>query len=199
MTALVGYLSARRGADGLLAGGFQFGDWLDPDAPGDRPHEAKTSADYLANAFFAHSARILSAACEVLGEPDAARRYAELAAEVARSTWDRWREHALSTQTGCAVALELGAQGPVAIARVLRVLDEGALPHPALELLRVEEPVVAALALARARGTRGGRHGQPEPGGALEQPADQRALPHARGTRDDEDGRSCRRAGHPAG
>ena len=53
------YLQGRRQEDGLLGGEFQFGDWLDPDAPGDRPHEAKTSSDYLANAFFAHSARLV--------------------------------------------------------------------------------------------------------------------------------------------
>src|SRR4029079_14336899 len=55
MRALVRYPQGRRQDDGLLGGEFQFGDWLDPDAPGDRPHEAKTSSDYLANAFFAHS------------------------------------------------------------------------------------------------------------------------------------------------
>src|SRR5205823_1296869 len=78
------------------------------DAPGDRPHETKTSSDFLANAYFSHSARIVSRVCEVLGDAAQARVYAELAGEVARLTWARWRDHALTTQTGCAVALELG-------------------------------------------------------------------------------------------
>ena len=34
-------LMRRRGSDGLLVPSFQFGDWLDPDAPPDRPWEAK--------------------------------------------------------------------------------------------------------------------------------------------------------------
>jgi alpha-L-rhamnosidase len=108
MVAHVGYLQGRRHEDGLLGGEFQFGDWLDPDAPPGRAHEAKASSDYLANAFFAHSARIASRACDVLGKPDDARRYDDLADEVAGLAWKRWRDHAVTTQTGCAVALELG-------------------------------------------------------------------------------------------
>jgi alpha-L-rhamnosidase len=108
MVAHLAFLQDRRHDDGLLGGEFQFGDWLDPDAPGDRPQEAKTSGDYLANAFFAHSARIVAEVSRVLGDPAEARRYDELAAEIADLTWKRWRDHALTTQTGCAVAIELG-------------------------------------------------------------------------------------------
>jgi alpha-L-rhamnosidase len=69
---------------------------------------AKTSSDYLANAFLAHSARIVAEVSQVLGDADGAESYAALADDVGALTWDRWREHALTTQTGCAVALELG-------------------------------------------------------------------------------------------
>ena len=58
--------------DGLLVPGTQFGDWLDPDAPVARPWEAKADSDYLANAFFAHSARLVADAAEVLGDRSAA-------------------------------------------------------------------------------------------------------------------------------
>ncbi len=122
MRALVGYLQDRRQDDGLLGGEFQFGDWLDPDAPGDRPHEAKTSSDYLANAFLAHSARLVARAATVLGDPEQARTYAAVADDVAARTWARWREHALTTQTGCAVALELGIAPAGAEAEVGRAL-----------------------------------------------------------------------------
>ena len=60
--------SARRGADGLLEPGPQFGDWLDPDAPPDRPWLAKADGDFLANAFFARSARLVADAADGLGE-----------------------------------------------------------------------------------------------------------------------------------
>jgi alpha-L-rhamnosidase len=122
MRALVSHLQGRRQEDGLLGGEFQFGDWLDPDAPGDRPHEAKTTTDYLANAFFAHSARLVARAATVLGDTEVARAHAAIADDVATLTWARWREHALTTQTGCAVALELGIAPPDAQAEVGRAL-----------------------------------------------------------------------------
>jgi alpha-L-rhamnosidase len=107
MRRWVDSLAARRGDDGLLPDEFQFGDWLDPDAPSDQPWLAKADSRFLANAFFAHSARLLGDAAIVLGEAGLARESTALADAVARVTWDRWREHALTTQTGCAVALEL--------------------------------------------------------------------------------------------
>ncbi len=55
MVRWVATLSSKRHADGLLGGEFQFGDWLDPDAPAAEPWKAKTDGDFLANAFFAHS------------------------------------------------------------------------------------------------------------------------------------------------
>ena len=51
---------------------FQYGDWLDPDAPAARPWEAKVSSDYVANAFYVHSARLLARAERLVG--DAGRR-----------------------------------------------------------------------------------------------------------------------------
>ena len=80
MVRWVATLSSKRRADGLLGGEFQFGDWLDPDAPAAEPWKAKTEGDFLANAFFAHSARLTARAAAVLGlstvatEHDATRR-----------------------------------------------------------------------------------------------------------------------------
>ncbi len=106
MKAWVDSLAARAEADGLLGSSMQFGDWLDPDAPAERPWEAKTDSDFLANAFFAHSSRLLAEAASLVGEPDTVSKYSALAAEVASATWSRWADHASTTQTGCAVALE---------------------------------------------------------------------------------------------
>jgi alpha-L-rhamnosidase len=129
MKAHVRYLKAKRHDDGLLGGEFQFGDWLDPDAPPGRAHEAKASSDYLANAFFSYSARLVARAGRVVDDPEAAR-YEELADDVARLTWDRWREHAATTQTGAAVAVELAIAPPeeherigAALARLVRDAD----------------------------------------------------------------------------
>ena len=112
MRSWVESLVARRGEDGLLGPSAQFGDWLDPDAPPDRPWEAKVDSDLLANAFFAESARLTAAAARLLGDEESASRYGALAAEVADLTWRRWREHAITTQTGAAAVLRLGVAPP---------------------------------------------------------------------------------------
>ena len=51
-------VGAARATTACLVPTPQFGDWLDPDAPPDRPWEAKADSDLLANAFFVHSARL---------------------------------------------------------------------------------------------------------------------------------------------
>jgi alpha-L-rhamnosidase len=107
MVDVVTYLLPRRDADGYLGGEFQFGDWLDPDAPGDQPQKAKCDCDYLANAFLSHSARLVAKAAAVLGRDDLVATYTGTADETAARTWARWADHAQTTQTGCAVALQL--------------------------------------------------------------------------------------------
>ena len=65
--------------------------------------------------------------------------------------------------------LDLGAQRPVAVAAVGGVLEEVTVPGPAIELLAVEEVVVAAVHLALARLARGRRDRQLELGHAPQQ------------------------------
>jgi alpha-L-rhamnosidase len=125
MTAWVDSLSARRGRDGLIEPGFQFGDWLDPDAPPARPWEAKADSQFLANAFFVQSARLAAEAGEVIGaQPDLVERLAELASEVATLTWDRWSDHIRETQTGCAIALRFDLVPDVERTAVVNALGE---------------------------------------------------------------------------
>jgi alpha-L-rhamnosidase len=100
-------LIQRRAPNGLLPEAMQFGDWLDPDAPSDRPWEAKADSTFLANAFFSHSAGLLADAAEVTSRPeDLVSTYRAVAEEVARLTWERWRGHITETQTGCAAAIQ---------------------------------------------------------------------------------------------
>ncbi len=101
-------LEARRGPDGLLPSAMQFGDWLDPDAPSDRPWEAKADSTYIANAFLVHSARLTADAARATGATALEAHARSVADDVAPATWGRWRDHAVTTQTGCAVALQLG-------------------------------------------------------------------------------------------
>ncbi|MFK4834687.1 family 78 glycoside hydrolase catalytic domain [Microbacterium sp. ZW T2_14] len=109
MRRWVDHLTRRAGDDVVLApGDYQFGDWLDPDAPGERPWEAKVSSDFVSNAFYAHSARLLARAERILGDAVTADRYDTLADRVGAATFERWGEEAVLTQSGAAIALEFG-------------------------------------------------------------------------------------------
>ncbi len=108
MRSHVRSLVHRQGADGLLEPAMQFGDWLDPDAPADRPAEAKADPTFLANAFFAHSASLVADAARVLCRPDVEEEHRSIAERVSQAAWRRWRDHAVTNQTGCAIALRFG-------------------------------------------------------------------------------------------
>jgi alpha-L-rhamnosidase len=62
--------------------GFQFGDWLDPSAPPERPGDAKTDPAIIATASFAHSAELVGKAAGLLGRPADQARYGALAEDV---------------------------------------------------------------------------------------------------------------------
>ena len=87
---------------------FQFSDWLDPDAPGDRPWLAKVNEDFVTNAFYARSARLAARVERLLGDQSLADEYDVLADTVAAEAWHRWGSTARETQTGAALALEFG-------------------------------------------------------------------------------------------
>src|SRR5207245_1768207 len=83
-------------------------------------------------------------------------------------------------------ALELGAQRPVAIARVRRVLDEVARGDAVLELARGEEVIRDPVPLARPRWPGRRRDRQLERRDPVEQRPDQGALADAGGAGDHE-------------
>ena len=82
MRGWVDHLDRAAGESHLWRGGFQFGDWLDPDAPPHNAFVAKVDADIVATACFARCTRVLAQACEVLGEAELASRYGTLADQV---------------------------------------------------------------------------------------------------------------------
>ena len=83
---------------------FQFGDWLDPDAPTAEPWKAKAKFDVVATAYAVRSSDLVARALETLGRD--ASPYEQRAANI-RDAWYRtFDDAALTTQTGCALALE---------------------------------------------------------------------------------------------
>ena len=82
MRAWVDRMTALAGPGLLWAGGFQFGDWLDPTAPPADPFRAKADPDVIATAHLARSAEVVAQAALAIGDGDVAREYGELAERV---------------------------------------------------------------------------------------------------------------------
>jgi alpha-L-rhamnosidase len=106
MRRWVDYVEGILDADGTWSGYMQLGDWLDPNAPTDEPFKAVTDSGYVATCFVAHSARLVAATARELGHKADAERYAALGDRTAEVAWTKWHEHARTTQTGCALAIE---------------------------------------------------------------------------------------------
>jgi alpha-L-rhamnosidase len=70
----------------LWEGGFQFGDWVDPDAPPDQPAKAKADPDLVASACLFRSAETLARHALVLERTEDAAHYAVVAEKV-RQAW----------------------------------------------------------------------------------------------------------------
>lgn len=85
MRAWVDQLLEIAGERCLWEGDFQFGDWLDPDAPPNDPGKAKTDPDLVASAYLFRSTQLLARAAEALGHADDAAHYGSRAEEVRRA------------------------------------------------------------------------------------------------------------------
>ena len=105
MKAWVSYASGRAGDKRLWTDDFQFGDWLDPDAPPAEPWKAKAPGDYVATAYLAESARILGDVAALLDRPDDAASFSKLARSVREAMWEAWPELPFASQTAAALAL----------------------------------------------------------------------------------------------
>jgi alpha-L-rhamnosidase len=66
--------------NGRWDSGFQFGDWLDPAAPPDRPDAARTDSSIVATAYLVRSATVLAGFAELLGEHSDADEFRSVAA-----------------------------------------------------------------------------------------------------------------------
>ena len=112
MKAWVDQLLEIAGDRNLWEGGFQFGDWVDPDAPPDLPGKAKVDSDLVASAYLYRSTSLLARAAGLLGRAEDAARYAARAERV-RQAW--LAEYVTAAgrilsdaQTAYALAIEFG-------------------------------------------------------------------------------------------
>ncbi|WP_308192275.1 alpha-L-rhamnosidase C-terminal domain-containing protein [Curtobacterium flaccumfaciens] len=81
-TAFVRDVAGRLDTDGLWSSGFQYGDWLDPDAPDGNPAGGKTDRHLVASAYFAKVAREMADTAAVLGHSEDEAEFRRLAARV---------------------------------------------------------------------------------------------------------------------
>ncbi|GAA3879863.1 family 78 glycoside hydrolase catalytic domain [Tessaracoccus defluvii] len=88
MKAWVDQLLELAGERHLWEGMFQFGDWVDPDAPPEDPAKAKTDKDLVASAYLFRSSVALADAARLLGYEEDAEFYTDRAEEV-RAAWLR--------------------------------------------------------------------------------------------------------------
>jgi alpha-L-rhamnosidase len=108
MRAWVGHVHSRLDDARRWVQDFQFGDWLDPDAPVEKPWRAKARFDLVATAYAAWSAALLAKAAAVIGEEEVASWASARAGEVRSAWWSAYGEAAATTQTGAALAIAFG-------------------------------------------------------------------------------------------
>ncbi len=82
MRAWVDFVDRVAGERHLWDTGFQFGDWLDPSAPPDKPGAARADKAVVATAYFARSARLLARIAGILGRTQDEEHYSRLAEEI---------------------------------------------------------------------------------------------------------------------
>ena len=114
MTAWLEAAAQAAGPELRFEQGFQFGDWLDPAAAPDKPGDARTPWQLVAQAYLAYSARVAGEAAELLGEdPSALNELSQRAAAVFRGRYIADGGRLLPpTQTAYAVALTFGLLEP---------------------------------------------------------------------------------------
>lgn len=112
MKGWVDQVLALAGERHLWEGGFQFGDWVDPDAPPELPGKAKADSDLVASGCLYRSASLLAEAAALLGESADAEYYAAEAEQVRRAWLAEYGTPAgrilSDAQTSYALAIEFG-------------------------------------------------------------------------------------------
>ena len=109
MTAFVDQVEGLLDEGGLWSRGFQFGDWLAPDAPQGNPARGGTDRHLVATAFYCRTTDQMALAASVLGKSDDAARYRRLHEHVRAAFRREWvaasGRLANETQTSYALAI----------------------------------------------------------------------------------------------
>lgn len=82
MTTFIRQVAGLLDENGLWSTGFQYGDWLDPDAPDDNPAGGKTDRHLVACAYLCRTTREMADAAHILGRADDVVEFEALAVRV---------------------------------------------------------------------------------------------------------------------
>ncbi|MBE3559452.1 MAG: family 78 glycoside hydrolase catalytic domain [Ktedonobacteraceae bacterium] len=132
MRAWVDLVARLAGPDHLWNHGFQFGDWLDPSAPPDRPGDAQADPTVVATAYFAHSAEIVGQICALLGQTTVETHYRQLAARVREAFIREYVTPSGRVLSDCATVYALALQFDL-------LKDEGQRRHAGQRLAELVE------------------------------------------------------------
>jgi len=112
MSAWVDWIARQAGETLVWDQGFQFGDWLDPAAPPDRPADARTDRHLVATAYFARSAELVGQAAGILELKEKEKHYLSLASNIRQAFAREYVTPAgrmlSDAQTAYTVAIEFG-------------------------------------------------------------------------------------------
>ena len=115
MTAHVLRVESLLSPTGLWDTGFQFGDWLDPTAPPDKPGDSKADNGVVATACLYRDARILQQTAQLLDRNEDAQRFADLAERTRAAFNDHYVKNdgtiRSDAQTVYALAITFGLLG----------------------------------------------------------------------------------------
>lgn len=116
MTSHVRRVEGLLSPTGLWDSSFQFGDWLDPDAPPEAPWQAKADAGVVSTACLYRSATIVAETAELLGRADDAAAFGDLAIRTRAAFDEHYVDDDGSIRSDCATVY--------ALAIVFGLLDE---------------------------------------------------------------------------
>ena len=108
MTAHTRSVAAALAPDAVWDTGFQFGDWLDPDAPADDPGKSKAPAEVVATASAFRTATMVAEAAGILGESADAAEFGSLRDRIGEGFRARYvRDGRVESDSATAYALAI--------------------------------------------------------------------------------------------
>ena len=109
MTSFIRQVSGLLDENGLWRSGFQYGDWLDPDAPDDNPAGGKTDRHLVAAAYLCRTTRQMADTADILERAEDAKEFRALAQRVLTAFLDEYvsKKGRVVNETATAYALAI--------------------------------------------------------------------------------------------